>query len=198
MLVPFRSTITSHLSTQLEPAQFVCTQLVGAYFRFRVSQIAITCVLLQLIGTYFRFRISQIAITCVSLYLIGVYFRFRVSQIAITCVSLQPVGAYFRVQGFSNRLCFATMLVKVPSEMCGTTGRRSWNGLLSCLKKLRTRHLELPLDDSLSLKTCCTYGLIVCAMPNCLSRHLSTQPKRKAFLPVFPFRNPISRHLGNG
>ena len=54
------STITSRLSTQLERAQFVCTQLVGVYFRvqgfpnhYRLC-FAIACVLLQPVGAYFR------------------------------------------------------------------------------------------------------------------------------------------------
>ena len=48
------NTATYGLSTQLEHVQFVRTQLVAAYFRVWVSQIAISYVSLQLIGAYFR------------------------------------------------------------------------------------------------------------------------------------------------
>ncbi len=87
-------------------------------------------------------------------------------------------------------------LMKAPSERCETTRRRSWNGLPCCLKKLRRRHFELLLNNLQSLRTCFASGLTACAMPNCLSRHLSPQPKRKALLPNFPFQNPILKHLG--
>jgi len=90
------------------------------------------------------------------------------------------------------------MLAKVLSGRSGRKEIQFLNNSLYSPKKLSRRPSELQLDDLPNLKICWTSGLMACAVPSSLYRHLSPLRKRKVLLLHYPFLIQTLRFHGNG
>ncbi|CAN5972569.1 unnamed protein product [Sphagnum jensenii] len=90
------------------------------------------------------------------------------------------------------------MLAKALSGRSGRNEIQFLNDPLYSPNKLSRRPSELQLDDLPNLKICCTSGLIACAVPGSLYRHLSPLRKRKVLLLHYPFSIQTLRLHGNG